>query len=150
MRRGYCGIGVWHTKCEVNIGTLWRSATIFEADFIFTVGRRYSKQSSDTLKTWRHIPLFHFERMDDLQAHIPYDSQLVGVENAQGAISLDSFAHPERAVYLLGAEDHGLSPDVLGLCYATVQIPSPLTFCLNVATAGSIILYDRYTKGGLR
>ena len=38
---GYCGIGIENGKAEVNLGTLWRSAHIFGAVFLFTVGRRY-------------------------------------------------------------------------------------------------------------
>lgn len=38
MKRGYFGIGVYHSKNADNIGTLWRSAAIFGADFIFTNG----------------------------------------------------------------------------------------------------------------
>ena len=55
MKRGYFGIGVFHGKNEQNIGTLWRSANIMGADFIFTIGKRYSRQCTDTMKTPRHM-----------------------------------------------------------------------------------------------
>lgn len=60
MKRGYFGIGVYHPKNVINIGTLWRSANCFGADFLFTIGHRYKHQGSDTLKTYRHIPLYLF------------------------------------------------------------------------------------------
>lgn len=41
------GIGVYHPKHEINIGTLIRSAYIFGANYVFTVGRRYKRQSSE-------------------------------------------------------------------------------------------------------
>lgn len=41
MKRGYFGIGIYHTKNVLNVGTLWRSAHNFGASFIFTVGMRY-------------------------------------------------------------------------------------------------------------
>jgi hypothetical protein len=34
--RGYFGIGIYHGKTEENIGTLWRSAYAYGADFVFT------------------------------------------------------------------------------------------------------------------
>jgi len=143
--RGYFGIGVYHTKCEANIGTLWRSATIYGADFIFTIGRRYKKQASDTLKTWRHIPLWHFANFDDFHDHMPYNCPLVCVEQEERAEDLPSFAHPQRAIYLLGAEDHGLPESVL--CGQRVlEIPVAMPTCMNVAVAGSIVLYDRFVK----
>ena len=33
---------------------------------------------------------------------------LVGVEMDENAMDLETFHHPRRCVYLLGAEDHGL------------------------------------------
>ena len=50
--RGYFAIGVYHPKNHLNIGTLWRTANILKAAFIFTVGARYKRfQCSDTLNT---------------------------------------------------------------------------------------------------
>jgi len=49
-QRGFFGIGIQNIKTESNIGTLWRSANILGADFIYTIGKRYKKQSSDTMK----------------------------------------------------------------------------------------------------
>jgi len=145
---GYFGIGIYHTKTEANVGTLWRSAFLFNAAFVFTIGRRYSKQASDTQKTWRSIPLWHFTDIDDWREHTPYDCQVVGVELAEGAIALPVFRHPKRAIYLLGAEDHGLPPAVLTLCQYVVQIPTGKPYSMNVATAGSILMYDRFCKEG--
>ena len=44
---GYYGIGVECMKSILNYGTLFRSAQIFDADFIFIIGRRFKIQSSD-------------------------------------------------------------------------------------------------------
>ncbi len=104
MKRGYFGVGMYHTKTETNVGTLWRSAFQLGASFIFTVGKRYKTQSSDTPKAWKNIPLYHYEVIEQLV--MPKDVLLVCVE--QGGTPLSNFAHPERAIYLLGAEDHGL------------------------------------------
>ena len=142
MKRGYFGIGVYHPKHEVNIGTLWRSATIFGASSIFTVGRRYKSQCADTCSTARHIPMQHFTDAEDLVAHLPHSCPLIGVELTDDARPLDRFVHPERAWYLLGAEDHGLPPAVLAACHHVVAIPHG-RFCLNVAVAGSIVMYSR-------
>lgn len=139
--RGYFAIGIEHTKTEINVGTLWRTAGIFEAAFVFTVGKRYRQQSSDTRKTWRHTPLFHFETLDDLMRHLPFESRLVGVEMEENAEDLALYEHPERAIYLLGAEDVGLSKEALSCCHDLVRLPG--THSLNVSVAGSIVLYDR-------
>ncbi|MCP6423623.1 hypothetical protein NL463_30385, partial [Klebsiella pneumoniae] len=77
-----------------NIGSLWRSAHLYGASFIFTVGRRYQMQASDTPKTRRHTPMFEFRDIDDLVAHLPYSCPLIGVELDPRAMPLTSFAHP--------------------------------------------------------
>lgn len=145
LKNGYFGIGIFHGQSEENIGTLWRSALILGADFIFTVGRRYAKQRSDTPKTPRHIPLFHFDTWDDFLKHIPYDCPVCAVELDERSVSLPEYKHPERCIYLLGAEDHGIPQDVLHRCRDIIQIPGKI--CYNVAVAGSIVMYDRYSKG---
>lgn len=142
--RGYCGIGIESPKRHVNIGTLWRSAYAFGASFIFTIGARYTKQASDTTSAWKHLPLFHYETLDAFLVARPMDCRIVGIETTPTGTVLSRFVHPERAIYLLGSEDHGLSAEALQVCNHTVRIPA--AYCLNVATAGSIVLYDRSAK----
>lgn len=141
----FFGIGIYHCRREENIGTLFRSAQTFGASFIYTIGRRYRLQASDTTNAGVNIPLFHYADLDDLFAHLPVGCRLVGIENCTQATELPHYWHPKIACYLLGAEDHGLSPAALERCHDLVQIPGG-RFCLNVSVAGSIILYDRIIK----
>jgi tRNA G18 (ribose-2'-O)-methylase SpoU len=142
--RGYFGIGIERAKTEANIGTLWRSAFCLGAAFIFTIGRRYPPQASDTTKTWRHIPLLEYTDLKDFYAHLPYDCRLIGIEILPDAKPLETFSHPLRAVYLLGPEDGSLSKPAIEMCHTLVRFTS--THCLNVAAAGSIVMYDRQAK----
>ena len=155
--RGYFGIGIYRCKTPHNVGTLWRSANSLGADFIFTIGERFPerarvnpfhackemKQSSDTLKTPRHIPWLNFDSVQALRDAMPATS-LVAVELDERAVPLAAFSHPARAVYLLGAEDHGVPQKDLALCDRIVQLPG--THCLNVSTAGTVAMYDRVAK----
>lgn len=143
-KRGYFAIGVEHSKTHYNIGTLWRTANLLDAAFLFTVGRRYTQQCTDTMSTPRHIPLFNFATLDDLWIHIPYDCMVIGVELDARSVPLHCFSHPPRAIYLLGAEDHGLTKEALTRCHHIVQLPGRAS--MNVAVAGSIVLYDRWQK----
>lgn len=141
--RGYFGIGVYHPKTTENIGTLWRSAHNFGADFIFTIGKRYKKQASDTTKASRHIPLFEYDSFEDFKKNLPNGCQMVFVEQTEGARDLKLVHHPESAVYVLGAEDYGVPVELMS-GYQKVFIETPM--CLNVAVAGSIVMYDRKLK----
>jgi len=139
--RGFFEIGIYHIKTEVNIGTLWRSAYQLGASGIFTIGRRYRRQSSDTCKSWRHVPLRHYTDFDEFQAVRPIDALLVGVE--MGGTCLSAFEHPQRSIYLLGAEDYGLPDAILDKCNCVVSLESEGPNSYNVAVAGSLVMYDR-------
>jgi tRNA G18 (ribose-2'-O)-methylase SpoU len=143
--RGYFGIGIYHPKHEVNVGGLLRSAYCFGANFVYTVGRRYKDQASDTPNTPGQIPLFHFKDMEDLKEHLPRSCPLIGVELVEGAEPIQKFYYPRTSAILLGAEDHGLPPKVLEQCHKKVVIPG-LRACLNVASTGTIVMYDRQLK----
>lgn len=144
MARGYFEIGIFHGKTPENVGTLWRSAYQMGAAGIFTIGRRYPKQASDTVQAYRHIPLRDYATLDDFLAAQPYDCQLIAVE--MGGKPLSAFTHPERAVYLLGSEDNGIPSSVIAKCQRTVSLPSIRVNSYNVSVAGSLVMYDRMTK----
>lgn len=145
--RGYYGVVCFRPKHEVNVGTLWRQAFLYDAAFIGTIGRRYEKQASDTPNTAMRIPMFNWQTIDDLKAHLPYGCPLIGVELDERAVPLNKFWHPHNAVYLMGAEDHGLPKSVLDQCHKVIQIPAPKEWSMNVSVAGSLVLYDRYMQG---
>lgn len=126
---------------EVNVGTLWRSAYVFGASFIFTVNKRYERQGSDTIHVENKIPLLHFATTKDLVDHIP-GIPLVGVELWDDATAIEKFEHPESACYILGSEAVGLPKTELYSCHDVIQLPGKA--CLNVAVAGSLVMYDRW------
>ena len=143
---GYYGIGAIGMKTAENYGTLFRTAQILRAAFIFLIGTRFKIQASDTMKSYRHVPLFLYDSFEDFNKHRPYSCPLIGVEIVKEAIPLPLFKHPKRACYLLGAEDTGIPKYVLEKCQDTVKLPGSRS--LNVATAGSIVMYDRYNRTG--
>ncbi|NMP30457.1 RNA methyltransferase [Thalassotalea sp. M1531] len=141
---GFFGIGILNNVDEINIGTLWRSAYILGASFIFTVDKKYKKQTTDVTNAWQKIPLYHYDSIDDLIKNLPYDTPLIGVELSEQASELSKYKHPHRCVYLLGNEQSGLPQQVLAKCHQLVKLPGD--YSLNVSVAGSIVMYDRVSK----
>ncbi len=131
-------------KTTHNWGSLCRTAQLLNASYMATIGSRFRKQASDTMRSWRHVPIFQHETFEDFYRSIPYDCQLIGVEMTSDAVEISQFEHPQRAVYLLGSEDNGLPPDVLERCHKTVCLRGERS--MNVAVAGSIVIYDRVSK----
>lgn len=141
LENEFFGIGIQNGKTPENLGVLWRTAQNMGASFIFTIGNRYSKQACDTHNAVKSIPYYHYETFDDFLKNIPKGARIVGIELTDSAEELSSFNHPRRCVYLLGAEDHGLSNKAIDSAHFLVKFKSTLS--LNVAVAGSIVLYDR-------
>lgn len=140
--RGYFGIGVERLSKPMNAGNLFRSAHAFGASFIFTIGAEFSYRHvrrADTSGTPAEVPLHEYDSLEDLA--LPKGCRLVGIELTDGAVELPSFRHPRQAAYVLGPERGSLSPSLQERCDFLVRIPT--SFCVNVATAGAIVMYDR-------
>ena len=139
--RGYFAIGAERISKSLNLGNMMRSAHGFGASFTFTVGAMYraAEASADTSKGQLHLPHYNWAGIDEMA--LPHGCKLVGVELVDGAIDLPSFRHPLRAAYVLGPERGVLSEALIGRCDYVVKIPT--SFCINVAMAGAIVMYDR-------
>lgn len=157
--KGYFGIGVEGLSKPLNAGNLFRSAQAFGASFLFTVGASYAERAGrggaerppvemsrralrgggDTSDAAGRVPLYAFP--DAGAMVLPRGCALVGVELLDEAVDLPSFRHPPRAAYILGPERDSLSGPVLERCAHVVRIPT--AFCVNVAMAGAIVMYDR-------
>lgn len=144
--RGYFAVGAERISKPLNLGNLMRSAHAFGASFVFTVAAHHkiSAQAStisksDTSKTFDHIPYYIWSDLS--QMVLPERCELVGVELTEVSRDLPSFRHPFRAAYVLGSERGSLSDEMMARCDHIVKIPT--AFCINVATAGAIVMYDR-------
>jgi tRNA(Leu) C34 or U34 (ribose-2'-O)-methylase TrmL len=144
---GFFGVGVYNSKSVDNVGTMWRSAYMLGASFIFTIGQRNAwEKACDTYKAWRHVPAYRYDDWAGFCAAAPYSATWVAVE--MGGTPLHAFEHPERAVYVLGAEDAGLPAAVVRACHRCVSLDGVRASSYNVATAATLIMYDRMRKFG--
>lgn len=143
VARGYFAVHLFNPRDHNNVGSALRACGAFGAAYLSYAGRRYQKHPSDTQKAYRHMPLHHLgEEAQTLL--VPYDCVPVAVEIVDGAVPLEHYAHPERALYVFGPEDGSIAPSVLAQCRDVVRIPS--TFCLNLGAAVNVVLYDRTAK----
>jgi tRNA G18 (ribose-2'-O)-methylase SpoU len=146
LPRGYFAIGAERISKALNLGNLMRSAHGFGASFTFTIGANYQalEARADTSKGAQHLPHYNWQTVDELA--LPSGCRLVGVELLDEAVDLPSFHHPLRAAYVLGPECGALSQSLLARCDYTVRIPT--SFCVNLAMAGAIVMYDRVRSLG--
>lgn len=144
--RGFFAVGAEQISKPRNLGNLLRSAHAFGASFAFTIGAHHNAfdASSDTSRAVEHLPVYHWEALNEMQ--LPRGCKLVGIELTNDAIELPSFHHPLQAAYVLGPERGSLSQGLLSRCDYVVKIPT--SFCINVAVAGAIVMYDRMRSLG--
>jgi tRNA G18 (ribose-2'-O)-methylase SpoU len=144
--KGYFGVGVEGLSKPMNAGNLFRTAHAFGASFVFTIDAetRVKKVRSDTSAVPKNIPWFEYDSLAEM--NLPNKCKIVGVELLDDAVDLPSFHHPLNAAYVLGRERGSLSEEMQEKCDYFIRIPTK--FCLNVATAGAIVLYDRVLNLG--
>lgn len=138
---GFFGIALYRPKTQHNYGSLLRTGQVFGASFLSLIGARFQKQSSDTFQSEYSMPVYEHDSFDDFYCRLPRGTMIVGVERHRDANDLKIFEHPLRAVYLFGAEDDGLPPEILRRCHRTLSLRGERS--LNLAVAGSIVIYHR-------
>ncbi len=145
--RGYFGIGVEGISKPMNLGALLRTAHAFNASFAFAIQPMIdigNVLQSDTSIAINAMPVHIHPSLQEFS--LPLGCRLVGVEITPEAIDLPSFTHPLHAAYVLGAEKDSLSPELIERCDYVVRIPT--RFCVNLAVAGAIVIYDRMISLG--
>ena len=117
--------------------------------YLFTVGERNGwEKTADTYKSWRRVPAFRFDSWGAFCDAAPFGATWVAVE--MGGVPLQDFEHPERAVYVLGAEDAGLPAAVVRACHHCVSLEGVRAASFNVSVAGTLVMYDRLTKSNAK
>ena len=147
VMRGYFGIGSERISKAMNLGAVLRTGHAFGASFAFTINahhRALERDRADTSKSVSHLPLYEWEKVEDLL--LPRGCILVGVELDERAVDLPSFRHPLNAAYLLGPEKGDLSDKAKERCSHLVKIPTK--FCVNLSVAAALVMYDRMTSLG--
>lgn len=143
--RGFACIGLDSPKFAANVGSVLRAAYCFNVAQVSIARCRADdlKFKNNTPQAHRHIPTFI---VDDVLAYRPHGTQVVAVDLVEDATPLPAFRHPERALYVFGAEDATLGKRILDRAQHRVMVPTRT--CMNLAATVNVILYDRLAKGG--
>ncbi len=140
-------IAGWNTSKEHNVGTLVRTAHAAAAEEVVLVGdREWNIEAAKTSEYFTDVTILEDEGafLDHVEKH---GWSLVAVELDSRAVSLFDAEYPENPCFLLGAERDGLPQSLIDAAEIVVQIPQwGLVPCLNLAVAGSIVMYDYLGK----
>lgn len=144
MSRGYSVVALDNPRDPLNIGSALRACGCYESKLMVVGGPRCGKfrQPTDTQRHHRHMPVVLVRDVFDA---LPFDCVPVAVDIVEEATSLTHYEHPERAFYIFGAENATLGARVLDRCRDKVYVPT--RYCMNLAAAVNVVLYDRMAKG---
>lgn len=139
-----------------NLGSLIRSANSFDVDAILIIGHSVdiydSKVIRSSLGSIFHSTIVSIQSMHEFEMWIKAEKvksnlSIVGTDST-GDVSLINQPLARPVAIILGNEAKGMSMALKNLCEHIVSIPlSGVVNSLNVACAGSIILWDVYKNG---
>ena len=129
---------------DFNIGSLIRNANAFCAKEVIVYGRKKFDRRG-TVGSHLYTDLKHVKFTDDLDLE---GKILIGVDNLEGALPIESFEWPkEHVVLAFGQEGTGLTDDLIDLCQHMVYIKQYGSIrSLNVGCASAIAMYDYCRK----
>ena len=146
-RRLPYGIAVENLSKDANLGNLIRTANAFLCGEIVLVGSPVFDPTG-AASIHRFERMRHFADAPAFLAHVRAQGYtLVAVEIDARAGWLQRFTFPDRPLFLLGSELHGLSSALSEAADMRLMIPQyGLVPCLNVNVTASIVLYEYVTR----
>ena len=135
-------VAIENWEHDFNIGTVVRNANAFLAEAVHIVGRRRWNRRG-AMVTDRYLHVHHH---DDVAALVAWaaaqELPLVGLDNVDRAVPLETFALPRACLLLVGQEGSGLSDAALAACEAVLAIhQAGSTRSINVGAAAAIAMH---------
>ena len=140
-----------------NIGAIFRLADAVAAEKVIICGEsetpphtRIKKASINTTEwvTWSYASSAK-EAIDDLRLTIDH-LQVIAVEQDSRSVRYDKFKYQFPLALVVGHESDGVSPEVLEMADAIVELPMfGVNKSLNVMVSLGIVLYEAIEKGSL-
>lgn len=127
---------------DFNIGSIVRTANALGVRAVHIVGRRRWNRRG-AMVTDRYLRVDHMADATELAAHCAgHGLALVGVDNVDGSLPLESTPLPSLCCLVFGEESAGLSDDMRAACEMIVHIAQRgSTRSMNVGHAAAIVMW---------
>lgn len=143
-----------NVRSQANIGSIFRTADAFVIESIYLCGitarpphREIQKTALGATET---ISWSYFQHAIDAALKLKQEGyMLVGVEQAEGSVSLERFSveYGKKYALIFGHEINGVSQEVLDLCDSCIEIPQFGTkHSFNIAISAGIVLWELAKK----
>ena len=142
MRRHDFAVAIENWQHDLNIGTVVRTANAFLAREVVIVGRkRWNRRGAMVTDRYQHIR--HVASPAELRTYADVAGYtLVAIDNLPGAVPLETFALPRKAMLLFGQEGTGLTEDAHTAASAVCSIAQyGSTRSINAGVAAGIAMH---------
>lgn len=148
-RRHPFHVAIENWEHDFNIGSVVRTANAFCAEAVHIVGRRrWNRRGAMVTDRYQHV--VHHATVDDLVAFAAAeDLPVIGIDNVDGSVPLESSPLPRRCVLLFGQEGPGLSPQARAAADTICSIAMyGSTRSINAAVASGIAMHTWIRQHG--
>lgn len=135
-------VAVENVRHDLNIGSIVRTANGFAAAEVHIVGRRrWNRRGAMVTDRYQHVR-YH----PDVAGLVAWAGEaglpLLGVDNVEGAVPLETAPLPRACVLVFGQEGPGLSAEAVAACDAVLAIAQfGSTRSINVGAAAGIAMH---------
>ncbi len=136
-------VAIENWEHDFNIGTVVRNANAFGVRRVHIVGRRHWNRRG-AMVTDRYLHVEHHATVAELVRHATEaDLQVVGIDNVDGSVPLESVGLPRRSLLVFGQEGPGLSPEAREAASMVCSIAMyGSTRSINAGVASGIALHS--------
>lgn len=136
-------VAIENWQHDLNIGSIVRTANAFAAQTVHIVGRRrWNKRGAMVTDRYQHV--VHHPTIDEFVEWCESAGlAIIGVDNVDGSVPIESTSLPRDCVLLFGQEGPGLSPEAIAASSMVVEITQfGSTRSLNASAAAAIVMHS--------
>lgn len=136
-------VAIENWQHDLNIGSIVRTANAFAAKTVHIVGRRrWNKRGAMVTDRYQHV--VHHPTIDEFVQWCAGEGfPVIGVDNVDGSVPIESTSLPRECVLLFGQEGPGLSPEAIAASTMVVEITQfGSTRSLNASAAAAIVMHS--------
>lgn len=141
-KRNNLQIAIENWQHDLNIGSVVRTANAFNAEYVHIVGKRdWNKRGA--MVTDRYLQVMHHQTVEEFKKWCDENNvPIIGIDNIEGSLPLESAALPKKCVLFFGQEGSGMSPAAVAVCEKVYEITQyGSTRSMNASAAGAIAMY---------
>ena len=141
-RRHPFHVAIENFEHDMNIGSVVRSANAFLAAEVHIVGnRRWNRRGAMVTERYQHVR--HHDSIDDLVSWARDNGlPLVGIDNIEGSVPIETYRLPSACVMLFGQEGPGLSAAAQEACVDLLAITQfGSTRSINAGAAAAVAMH---------